>query len=166
MQTHKVIFLDIDGVLNSNRTMFAFGRCGYPGSRNGFALDDTSIRMIKALCDVDETIRIVVSSSWRIGAKTQEVESFFAPHKLPIAGVTDVASSMNSTRGHEIGFWLINHPDVKDFVILDDDTDMLPEQMSHLVWVNRRDGLSFNNICDAGRILRVNHPLFQLRDQK
>jgi hypothetical protein len=50
------------------------------------------------------------------------------------------------TRGHEIQAWLRENP-VSSFIILDDDTDFLPEQMERFVRCNNQVGLTADEIA-------------------
>ena len=59
----KVLFLDIDGVLNSTRTAVANG--GYPHElHHREAFDWTSIKLLQRLCD-SAGVLVVLSSAWR-----------------------------------------------------------------------------------------------------
>jgi hypothetical protein len=49
--------------------------------------------------------------------------------------------SHEGVRGHEIEYFIGKHG-VKDFFILDDDSDMLPSQMSNFIHVDSEFGLS------------------------
>lgn len=44
-------------------------------------------------------------------------------------------------RGHEIQAWLDKHPEVEKYAILDDDSDMLPEQMPNFFKTTFQNGL-------------------------
>ena len=44
-------------------------------------------------------------------------------------------------RGHEIQEWLDKHPEVTRYAILDDDSDMLPEQMPNFFKTTFQNGL-------------------------
>lgn len=55
-------------------------------------------------------------------------------------------------RGKEIQAWLDLHPDVTDFVIIDDRNDMQPN-MNHLVQTVLKDGLTEELAAKAIKIL-------------
>lgn len=138
----RVLFLDIDGVINSTRTAVAFG--GYPVKLEHVgAMDVVALSMLRRLCEVGE-ISVVLSSSWRLGNHHHDVA---AALDLPIM---DRTPSMPATRGHEIARWLEQHPEVECYAIVDDDSDMLAEQLPRFVHTNGHEGLSwrdFEKLC-------------------
>ena len=115
----KVIFLDVDGVLNSGQTLVS-----------GFDLYKDYLLNLKEL--VNKTgAKIVLTSSWRNfikrGARGRGYHPYgelllftFALHELSLYDkVSDVELS-SSNRGQDILKWLEMHPQVTSFVILDD----------------------------------------------
>lgn len=131
----KILFLDIDGVLNSAKTCCAFG--GYPMAMSHIAaFDQAAIRLIQRLCD-SAGVQIVLSSAWRNDA---EWETYGPALGLPIIGRTP---SFLGPRGREIQKWLEDHPGVEQYAIVDDDGDMLTEQLPRFVHTNAEEGLTF-----------------------
>lgn len=114
----NVIFLDIDGVLNSENYV---KKCG--DAWTGDQLDPEAIARLNKLTTLGNA-SIVVSSSWRIipggVMSSHDMASLLNQHGVvaPIIGVTPY---LDSDRAIEIDFWLQDHPEVKNFVILDDD---------------------------------------------
>ena len=146
----KILFLDIDGVLNSTRSCVALG--GYPHS---FSEDDmrkfdvVALGLVQRLCRACPELRIVLSSTWRTSFAPLDVGTAL---KLPIIDSTPV---LHGRRGEEIAHWLAAHPDVQEWAIVDDDSDMLPEQRHRFVWVNHSDGLSFQGYLDLCDLFSV-----------
>ena len=107
----KVIFLDIDGVLNSDRT---------PNPRNfPYIVDPKLLARLKKL--VAKTgAKVVLTSSWRL----DPVGLFAAKHfGVPFI---DVSPDMpKKTRREEVQCWLSKHPKVSRYVIIDDEDDEL-----------------------------------------
>jgi hypothetical protein len=104
----KVIFLDVDGVLNNNQTRKKFG----------FDFIDKELVAFVALI-VDQTkAKIVLSSSWRVDDKDKQL----VVNALAIYGLDlfDCTPHLSSFRHVEIQSWIDNHPEVKIFAILDD----------------------------------------------
>jgi len=130
----KILFLDVDGVLNSVRSCYALG--GFPHSTGKDDLplfDNVALGFIRRL--VKETgCEIVLSSTWRL---TEPYLQFGNDLKLP---VMDRTPCLNKARGHEIQHWLDNNPWAK-YAIVDDDSDMLPEQMPYFVKTDVQVGL-------------------------
>lgn len=140
----KVLFLDIDGVLNSARTCVAFN--GYPFEVDGHhraMFDEVSLGLIRGLC-AKGGVSIVVSSAWRT---THNWDLIGRALELP---TIDRTPSLPKTRGDEIQHWLDAHPDCKHYAIVDDDPDMLPEQTPYFVQTDGRNGLmwdDFKKLC-------------------
>ena len=60
----KIIFLDVDGVLNCKSSK---SRCG------GFlGIDDSKVKLLKEIIDITGA-KIVLSSSWRYGWRRNEL---------------------------------------------------------------------------------------------
>lgn len=121
----KVVFLDIDGVLNS--LAWLVSRRARPGHRE--AIDPLAVLLLNQITDTTGA-SVVIVSSWRtLGSPLALVEV------LQAAGVTacihGVAPSLSrwtwpyrvATRLEEIEAWLGEHADVDVFVILDDEHD-------------------------------------------
>lgn len=131
----KIIFLDIDGVLN----LISQGHDQYGSIFHEHLVDN--LRKI-----VDETgAKIVISSTWRFDG-LDVMQDMWKSRNYP-GEVIDITESYidkvakefgieyydDIIRGHEIELYLHEHPSVVDYVILDDDTDMLPSQMNNYV---------------------------------
>lgn len=144
----KVLFLDIDGVLNSTRTAVAFD--GYPHS---FSPDDmrkfdpVAIALVRKICA--HGVLVVMSSSWRISFAPYDFDNAL---QLPVVDCTPI---MNKQRGHEIQSWLDKHPDVTHYAIVDDDSDMLEEQRGCFVKTETHSGLQLAHYRALCEILEV-----------
>ena len=120
----KVIFLDFDGVIT------------IPPK---WHLNPDKIKYIKRI--VEETnAKIVVSSSWRHGLERNfEWALEDMPDNEMIIWLRDNILDITPTvglgngRGGEIQQWLNEHPDVDNYVILDDDGDMWDSQLYHFL---------------------------------
>lgn len=131
----KILFLDIDGVLNSTRTCVAFG--GYPMELYHLeAFDQVAIRLIRRLCD-SAGVQVVLSSAWRL---THDFKDVGKTLELPII---DRTPSLCGARGLEINAWLAAHPGVEQYAIIDDDPDMLPSQQNNFVQTSHQEGMNF-----------------------
>lgn len=125
----NVIFLDIDGVLNNMRCM-----------KFGEHMDIECARHLRRIvnhanCDV------VISSTWRIGNSTHNLREIFYPwglHRVIGRTCTNLPGT-SDLRGDEIKAW-IDTFGCKNYLILDDDNDMLPSQKDNFI----------NTIADVG----------------
>lgn len=140
----RVLFLDIDGVLNSHRTCIGLGGFPHDFSAEGMALvDHAALGLVRGLCRVGG-VSVVLSSSWRI---IHGFASVAAGLDLP---VVDRTPSLGGCRGDEIADWLARHPGVERYAIVDDSSDMLPEQLPFFVRTDGFDGLlwrDFEKLC-------------------
>ncbi len=141
----RVIFLDVDGVLN-HKGVFR------PG--NPAPLCPEACRRFRLV--IEKTgASVVVSSTWRLG----HANGGAGIDKLRAHGVLDhlhgdwrtveatfeVVNGIvrrEGNRGWEISEWLLRHPEVTEYAIVDDDSDMLPEQSSRFVQTSFEDGLT------------------------
>lgn len=139
----RVVFLDIDGVL----LPFSHARkTGNP--RSPFA---EAVALYSAFV-VAHGVVTVISSSWRRDDDTASA--------LKNAGFTgtlhrDWRTTLRSfdSRGAEIAEWLARHAEVDAWAILDDDSDMLPDQAGRHVQPQTETGLLPDHLEALERIL-------------
>ena len=171
----KVIFLDVDGVLNSNRTLY-----------EEISLEDDLILNLKELVDKTDA-KIILSSSWRLSTEAiatlmDRLDKF----GLAISGMTcdgvdldwlekyefDATKKYLDTkfdwdenrqikithdRGAEIFKWLHDHDDCA-YVILDDEIEDIKPYFSESVIVKTpyKTGLTKEDVKKAIQILNKN----------
>lgn len=110
----KILFLDIDGVLNSERSSFAFD--GYPHSFVDLdKFDWVAVSLVNQLCNATGC-KIVLSSTWRLHFP---ISAASAALGLPIIDATPDHGSYD-TRSSEVTAWLAAHPEVTSYAIVDD----------------------------------------------
>jgi len=155
----KIIFLDIDGVLNRfseytapsvpthewNPTVMQ--RCGI-----ALELFPRQIRRMNEL--VQSTgAKIVLTSSWRKGDDTwwlNLLRTLEESGLLPV--VIDKTPDLRLNRGDEIQAWLDEHPEVTHFVIFDD-IDEFPGFLDKFIQTDYRLGVQDTDIVRAKEIL-------------
>lgn len=130
----KVIFLDVDGVLNSEDDLVVYRKKnGITGCIMYAEVEDRPLKLLKEIVD-KTSAKIVVSSSWRIGCERSGRESIFGKglyekleKRLKDYGmdIYDITPSLETgtQRGDEIREWLSKN-ETENFIILDDDSDM------------------------------------------
>lgn len=124
---NKIIFLDIDGVLNSNKYFTSREYYYKEHKKIEYTLEDTIKRQ---LYDIDmnklelllkvvkiTTTKIVITSSWRRLSIYPYIKKYLIEVGLPIIGETPY---IEGNRGEEIRYYLKNNK-VDSFVILDDE---------------------------------------------
>lgn len=120
----QIIFLDCDGVLTSERCN------GY------YDFDLWAVNYLRWVC-AKTGAKIVMSSAWRKREKAEEwFTEVFGKH-LHMHWRTGVSE----TRGHEINEWMDEHPEIENFVILDDDLHGLENHREWLVLTSIEDGM-------------------------
>lgn len=161
----KILFLDVDGVLNSERLLQTLEKkheasCGartVPKRETTCScfrldrqIDSAAIARLNRLVTATGAL-LVVSSSWRTIFDLPTLQRILREHGLvhdlvdatpdgdKDAGIL-VPEGERMQRGHEIDCWLRAHPDVERFVILDDSGDMAMHK-HRLVQTNTEDGL-------------------------
>lgn len=120
-----VCFVDFDGVICTDRTYYAYEQ---DREKNVIrALDPIGIKLIDRICR-DYNLHVVLSTSWRNRydcANILQTHGFRAPFHPDEKTVSVVPNSRwngyGNERGNQIHEWLYRHPEVKRFVIFDDD---------------------------------------------
>lgn len=153
----KLIFLDIDGVLNNSEWYRTKAEYTYEYTRDikAFNFDPDNWKWVEKLIN-DTDSKIVLSSSWRNYDVQNTINEFkytgFDPITKYLIDVTPF--SFERHRGKEIETFLKNTKlDVENYVIIDDDTDMLNEQLSHFVYTDYNVGMTEGDYLKAKSIL-------------
>lgn len=156
----KVVFLDIDGVLNNPASFLANPEKEHP-------LYDMSERCFDGEC-VKQLQRIlaetgavmVMSSSWRMFFPIAQV----ALIRAGLPGCIDWTrqAKFTSKRGHNVKWWIEDwmepgrmdgeHLPIESYVILDDSSDFLDEQKPFFVNTDGQVGLTRE---DADRAIEI-----------
>lgn len=158
----KVLFLDVDGVLNNVDTLgenlqrrveqiMAERGCEMNECLDEAMLDDDLVERVRRFVD-EEDLTVVMSSTWRDHKGLFEL--FESKYGLTIHDKTPWKRS--GFRGEEIASWLSNESDetIESFVILDDDTDM-GHLRDRLVQTSIATGVTDEDIERARELLRV-----------
>ena len=136
----KIIFLDFDGVIT------------LPPHWN---INGDKLKNLKKIVDATNA-KIVISSSWReldlVSTKSRilvnnnnKILNWF---KDNIYDITPIAGY----RGEEIQRWIDSH-DIENYVILDDDSDMLDSQWQHFIQTNYEFGITEQQIGLSIKVL-------------
>lgn len=161
----KVVFLDIDGVLNSN-----FWNDNHQKEiSDGILINIEMIKLLARLVN-NTNSKIILHSGWRIwfnsetkpvSKEAQKLVDLLAYEGLTIDGLTpDLTTEeikktkkFSTVKADEILLWLKQHNDVSGWVVLDD-LDLHNEQIElHQVKPDQTIGLTIENIEEAEKIL-------------
>lgn len=127
----KVLFLDIDGVLN-RYDMFE-GK----GSRE--IISDEMVARINRV--IKETgCSVVISSSWRLIMSLNELNLLLEEHGFLSEAIIDRTPHIDR-RDNEILVWLRDHQDVTKFAVVDDEASDLTEVKDQLVQTSFDTGI-------------------------
>ena len=150
----KILFLDIDGVLAS------FDFLIKNGGKSGF-IERNKVALLNKLKPYG--VEVVISSSWGYNDDTVDALTSCGL-ELPIIGGTDHFSNDWMCRGNEIAKWIVstfNNYSVftgkpyiyegytgedYEYVILDDDVDILMCQKDNFVKISRKTGITEEDI--------------------
>lgn len=122
-----VIFLDFDGVLNSRR---------FRAAQSGM-IDEKHMTFLRHIVEATGA-QVVLSTSWRVhwdsspenhSETGREIDRNFGKYGIEIIG--KIPNGPDKAQG--IRHWLASHPDVEQYVILDDSLFGWEELAEHLV---------------------------------
>tara|TARA_R110000772_G_scaffold16535_4_gene46813 strand:- start:650 stop:1114 length:465 start_codon:yes stop_codon:yes gene_type:complete len=143
----KVIFLDIDGVLNTVTDMKGDFQSDYDRFRAYINLD--LVKKLNKLIEKTES-KIVISSTWR-KLHTQETLQEILTDCACVGEIIGMTGNTDHAfRGLEIRQWLQGNKEkynITNYIILDDDSDMLLWQANHF----------FNTDCEFGLTNKIVH---------
>ena len=148
---NRIIFLDVDGVLNSAQT--------WKGPHA-----DSTATLCPVMCDEFARVvrttgaTVVLSSTWRLFTEHRayaKLTAWLLERDITIHSHTPNHNTSRG-RGSEIATWLEEHREEfpnPHFVIIDDDSDMLPRQKPFFVRTTFRDGLTVQHADGVIQIL-------------
>jgi len=167
----KVLFLDIDGVLNSHEFLVNQGKAGkrFAGAsafdRDHNDFDPACVARLERIATTVTDLSIVISSTWRRLVPLYEIRKHLNDAGAPTAQLMvfdKTPTHADGFRGREIEEWIrtYNHSfeeQVANYVILDDDGDMLDHQKDgHFVQTSNLCGLTDS---DVTRVISILDPI-------
>ena len=159
----RVVFLDIDGVLNNDPWIAGQDRDRW---YEGIQPDKGHLQMCREnVAFLGEILaltgaKVVVSSAWRLHHTKEQIGAALRVHGVDadIVGATPSITARPGfygaspvQRGEEVIDWLADHPEVKGYVVLDDRTDFDGIE-DHLVNTSSFTGLTCDDIDRAVEI--------------
>ena len=164
----KILFLDIDGVLNTERHQkYCKENVLDNYDEYGYVFDPVAVKNLERIVNETEA-DIVISSSWKYSGLSTLLD-MWSDRALPgrVIEITPDTESDEfllhadlenmeflSCRGYEIKEWLLAHgKTVSQYAILDDEQEMLPDQQSHFVQTNPTVGITEEDAEKAIAIL-------------
>ena len=175
----KLVFLDIDGVLNSERSFVggAYREREYHKLYNGGQIDDPYwMKITRCTIDtvavdlINRVLRecdayIVLSSTHRMhfpddDNKLKNLQEYLSNLGIYGERLIGWTPRLNTPRGIEIKYWLDNNPGWERFVIVDDDGDMMDEQKEYFVRTDSAVGVTIQTYRKMREILNCADPAY------
>lgn len=159
----KVIFLDIDGVLNHDNWYVSKRYQDMQWDEdNELDIDPDCAERINKICE-QTGAKIVITSDWRIswyGTLTRlqrgGINTEYVIDKTPEFLWIDIPG-FDKSRGSEIETWINFNMDInQNYVIIDDRTDFKPGQQEHFIHINPYCGITDDDMNKAINILNTN----------
>ncbi len=143
----KVIFLDVDGVLNHSGLMMQRSELLTSDELYKSMICPSCVALLQLL--IKETdAKVVLSSTWRRFHELEKNQEYIGVELL------DKTIYMSGEpRGKEIKEWLDNNKQVTHYVVIDDDMDIEPYVSNHVVTSGRTGGFNFEAFQKAKEIL-------------
>jgi hypothetical protein len=164
----KIIFLDVDGVLNSGRSFIAFAKnsraAEYADDPYWFkitkaTIDPVSVGLLNRVLE-DFDAHFVLSSTHRMyfedgPDKLQKIKGYM--NHIGVLGDRCIGYTprFNAIRGEEIQHWIEENKDlytIENMIILDDSSDFLQEQMEFHVHCKGGHGITEENYRQMTRL--------------
>ena len=159
----KVIFLDIDGVLNCSTSK---SHCVEDNGRVIKGIDSDKVKRLAKIVEATGA-QIILSSDWKDGwrkyyASQKPSHAKYLDNHLYKKGKRTIKDKTPNTnkgtwfRGEEILTYLRSHSDITDYVILDDtffEDFSIKEIEEHLVLTDYKVGLTDTDVEKAIKIL-------------
>ena len=170
----KILFLDFDGVLNTDRYQAVLHSQALPASDEfGAVFDPDAVASLRAITDAAPDLIIVIESSWKAFG-LNAMRRMWKARGLPgeVFGITphidneelllsvdlddpEAFSKLEGLgKGGEIKAWLDAHgEEVEEYVILDDVDEFRGDLKEHLIITDPREGLTQDKALGAIRRL-------------
>lgn len=157
----KILFLDIDGVMNSAQSCIYWNRKkkNHPDGewnpmRGEFC--PIAISNLNYLLEKIPDLQIVISSTWRIGRSIQQLKDIFKSQEIdPARVINKTPCDKRQPRGLDIQeFMDQNGLTPENIAILDDDSDML-HLMPRFIKTNNWNGLQWQELVEVSKLFGV-----------
>ena len=139
---NKIIFLDIDGVLNTEHYQGLLQYQGKPWQDEyGAFFDPKAVKQLKRIIDATDA-DIVVESSWKY-LGLDAMKELWKVRNLPGTIIDITPSLLGKNKGVEIASWLSKYAkqDIR-YVIIDDEYVILDSQLPHFILTNPYEGIT------------------------
>ena len=139
---NKILFLDFDGVLNTEHYQGLLQYQGKPWQDEyGAFFDPKAVKQLKRIIDATDA-DIVVESSWKY-LGLDAMNELWEVRNLPGTIIDITPSLLGKNKGVEIASWLSKYAkqDIR-YVIIDDEYVILDSQLPHFILTNPYEGIT------------------------
>ena len=139
---NKILFIDFDGVLNTEHYQGLLQYQGKPWQDEyGAFFDPKAVKQLKRIIDATDA-DIVVESSWKY-LGLDAMKELWEVRNLPGTIIDITPSLLGKNKGVEIASWLSKYAkqDIR-YVIIDDEYVILDSQLPHFILTNPYEGIT------------------------
>lgn len=149
--SNKILFLDFDGVLNTEHYQGLLRYQGKPWQdEHGAFFDPNAVKQLRRIIDATGA-DIVIESSWKY-LGLDAMKELWKVRNLP-GRVVDITPSsvsdeylldttMLHCKGMEIASWLAEQAEDIRYIIIDDEYVILDSQLPHFILTNPYEGIT------------------------
>lgn len=149
----KIIFLDFDGVLNTEcyQGLLQFQGKQWQDEYGAF-FDPKAVKHLQRIVDITGA-DIVIESSWKY-LGLEAMQELWRVRHLPGKIIDITPTLVGCSKGEEIAAWLSNYAtQATRYVIIDDEYVVLGSQIPYFIWTNPYEGLTEDQADRAISIL-------------
>jgi len=149
----NLIFLDVDGVLNSiNKLISVYNQTHKPHSGYSYPFDKVCLENLKILVESTNS-KLVITSTWRRDKEGIDTLIYILKKYDLDTKVIGYTPILNTNRGMEIKQFISSFEEKINFIILDDDSDF-GELLPYLIKTDIHVGLTFENTQEGIKKLK------------
>ena len=139
---NKILFLDFDGVLNTEHYQGLLQYQGKPWQDEyGAFFDPKAVKQLKRIIDATDA-DIVVESSWKY-LGLDAMKELWEVRNLPGTIIDITPSLLGKNKGVEIASWLTEQANQNiRYAIIDDEYVILDSQLPHFILTNPYEGIT------------------------
>ena len=163
----RVIFLDVDGVLNHKCFDDEYmSNYNYNNKNEIVGVDPEKVKILAKICE-ETYSKVVLSSSWKLGLEHGYVSKslyrlveMLYDNGIDLIDVTSCIPNPSKGGGQEmwkewdIECYLHEHPEVTKYCIFDDETYDLLTKKDHLIQTDWKKGILPEHVNEVRRIYR------------
>lgn len=145
-----IIFLDIDGVLNTDRWEAYMLAQELPlGDEFGIFFDENSVMHLAEIITATGA-DIVIHSTWKLDKSLDWIRLLWQKRNLP-GHIFDITPNVppHYSKMEEIESWLIRHQYISNYIILDDEYEFSTAQLAHLIKIDPSIGITEINAKES-----------------